>query len=128
MRFAISIPQYVSDGGFDPAGLRRYLARAERLGFHSAWTGEQLLGTMPHLSPIETMAFAAACTDRIRLGCAAFVSPLHNLVHLAKNLSTLDQLSLGRIDVAITTGGRFRPFAAFGVGPDDLVARFTEGL
>jgi hypothetical protein len=47
MRFAISIPQFVADGAFDPAGLRTYLARAEALGFDSAWTMEQVLGTMP---------------------------------------------------------------------------------
>jgi alkanesulfonate monooxygenase SsuD/methylene tetrahydromethanopterin reductase-like flavin-dependent oxidoreductase (luciferase family) len=47
MRFAISIPQFVADGAFDPAGLRAYLARAEALGFDSAWTMEQVLGTMP---------------------------------------------------------------------------------
>ena len=40
MRFAISIPQFVADGAFDPAGLRAYLARAEALGFDSAWTME----------------------------------------------------------------------------------------
>ena len=128
MDYAISIPQYVSDGSFDPGALRRYLARAEELGFSSAWTGEQVLGTMPHLSPLELMTYAAACTDRLRLGCAAFVSPLHNPVHLAKSVSTLDQLSRGRLDVAVTTGGRFRPFAAFGVDPGTFVSRFTEGL
>ena len=47
MRFAISIPQFVADGGFDPAGLPTYLARAEALGFDSAWTMEQVPGTMP---------------------------------------------------------------------------------
>ena len=47
MRFAISIPQYVADGTFNPAGFRAYLARAETLGFDSAWTGEQVLGSMP---------------------------------------------------------------------------------
>jgi alkanesulfonate monooxygenase SsuD/methylene tetrahydromethanopterin reductase-like flavin-dependent oxidoreductase (luciferase family) len=128
MRYAISIPQYVSDGSFDPGALRRYLTRAEELGFHSAWTGEQMLGTMPHLGPLELMAYAAACTDRIRLGCAALVSSLHGPVELAKSVSTLDQLSRGRVEVAITTGGRFRPFAAFGVDPDSFVSRFTEGL
>jgi len=128
MRYAIAIPQYVPDGTFDPWALRRYLIRAEDLGFHGAWAGEQLLGTMPHLSPIEVMTYAAACTDRIRIGCAAFVSTLHSPVQLAKSLSTLDQLSHGRLDIAITTGGRFRPFAAFGVEPDSFVSRFTEGL
>jgi probable F420-dependent oxidoreductase len=128
MRFAISIPQFVTDGAFDPAGLHRYLTAAEESGFDSAWTGEQLLGSMPHLNPLETLAFAAAYTDRIRLGCAAFVSSLHNPVHLAKSVSTLDQLSRGRLEIALATGGRFRPFAAFDADPATFVARFTEGL
>jgi probable F420-dependent oxidoreductase len=128
MRFAVSIPQFVADGTFDPAGLRAYLTRAEALGFDSAWTQEQVLGSMPHLGPIETMTYAAACTERLRLGCAVFVTPLHNPVHLAKSLSTLDQLSRGRIEVGVGIGGRARLSPAFGVDPGGLVARFTEGL
>src|SRR6266496_2613460 len=88
MRFAISIPQHVSDGAFDPAALRGYLARAEALGFESAWTQEQILGSSPRLGPIEVMSYAAACTERLRLGCAVFVTPLYGPVHLAK--STFD--------------------------------------
>jgi hypothetical protein len=33
MRFAISIPQAVADGSFDPTGMHAYLAQAEELGF-----------------------------------------------------------------------------------------------
>ena len=95
MRFAISIPQHVADGTFDPAALRAYLARAEALSFESAWTGEQVIGSMPHLGPIEMMSYAAACTERIRIGCIAFVSSLHNPLQLAKSMATLDQLSRG---------------------------------
>ncbi len=98
MRFAICVPQFVDDGSFDPSGLRAYLERAEALGFESVWTQEQVLGSIPFLSPIETMAYAAACTERLRLGCAVLVLPLHGPVHLAKSLSTLDQLSRGRIE------------------------------
>jgi probable F420-dependent oxidoreductase len=128
LRFAICVPQHVADGEFDPAGLRRYLARAELLGFESAWTQEQTLGSMPNLGPIETMTYAAACTERLRLGCAVFVTPQHSPVHLAKSLSTLDQLSRGRIEVGVGIGGRSRMFTAFGVDSGSLVARFNEGL
>ena len=97
MRFAIAIPQFHRDGAFDPAAFRAHLARTEALGFESAWTQEQVLGTKPFLGPMEVMAYAAACTERLRLGCAVFVTPLHSPLHLAKSLSTLDQLSRGRL-------------------------------
>lgn len=127
-QFAISIPQFVPDGTFDPAGFRAYLGRAEELGFHSGWTGEQVLGSMPHLGPVETLSYAAACTDRLRLGCAVFVTPLHSPLHLAKSISSLDQLSRGRVEVGVGTGGGFRMFSAFGVDGRHFVSRFTEGL
>ena len=129
MLWSIPIPQFVEDGEFDPPGFRGYLARAEALGFGSAWTQEQVLGSASSLSPLETMTYAAACTERLRLGCAVFVTPLHQPVHLAKSLASLDQLSRGRLEVGVGIGGRRRPFSAFEVEPDDgLVARFNEGL
>jgi probable F420-dependent oxidoreductase len=129
MRFAISIPQFYPDGEFDPAAFRAYFARAEELGFDSAWAQEQVLGgPAPVFGPAEAMTYAAACTQRLRLGCVVFVSTLHSPVHLAKSLSTLDQLSRGRIEIGVGTGGQGRPFAAFGVDPQRYIARFTEGL
>jgi Luciferase-like monooxygenase len=83
MKFAIAIPQFYADSEFDPGAFRAYFARAEELGFDSAWTQEAVLGAGPQLSPIETMTYAAACTERMRLGCVVFVSTLHSPVHLA---------------------------------------------
>jgi probable F420-dependent oxidoreductase len=128
MKFAIAIPQFYADGEFDPEAFRAYLARAEELGFDSAWTQEGTLGAGAQLGPIETMTYAAACTTRMRLGCAVFVSTLHSPVHLAKSISTLDQLSRGRIEVGVGTGGKGRPFAAFGADPKRYISRFTEGI
>ncbi|GAA1912951.1 LLM class flavin-dependent oxidoreductase [Streptantibioticus ferralitis] len=128
MRFAISIPQFYADGDFDPNAFRAYLTRVEQLGFDSAWAQEQTLGSKPLLGPIEIMTCAAACTQRLRLGCAVFVSTLHSPVHLAKSISSLDQISRGRIEIGFGTGGKGRPFAAFGVDPERYVARFTEGI
>src|SRR5215470_19148342 len=128
MRFAIAIPQFYADGEFDPSAFRAYLTRAEELGFDSAWTQEGILGQGPQFGPVEAMTFAAACTARLRLGCTVFVSTLYSPVHLAKSLSTLDQLSRGRIEIGVGTGGKSRPFAAFGVDPQRYVARFSEGL
>jgi len=128
MRFAISIPQFHADGSFDRPSFQAYLKRAEELGFESAWTGEQVLGSMPHLGPIEALTYAAALTGSIRLGCAMLVLPLYSPLHLAKSLASLDQLSRGRLEIGVALGGRFRMFSAFGVDPSGLVSRFTESL
>ncbi|NKQ56702.1 LLM class flavin-dependent oxidoreductase [Amycolatopsis sp. K13G38] len=129
MRFGISIPQGCADG-FDATAFRAYLRRAEELGFDSGWTQEQVLtmSGMPHLGATETMTYAVACTERLRLGCSVFVTPLHNPVHLAKSLATLDFLSGGRLEVGVGTGGQGRMFSAFEVDPTSLVSRFTEGV
>jgi len=128
VRFAVSALQYADHDGFDAGAFRAHLERAEELGFHSAWTQEQVLGAAGSLSPLETLTYAAACTDRIRLGCAVFVTPLHSPVHLAKSIASLDRLSGGRLEVGVAAGGRGRQFAAFGVDPESFVARFNEGL
>ena len=129
MRFGISIPQGAT-GRFDAEALRAYLRRAEELGFESGWTQEQILtmSGMPHVGAIETMTYAAACTERLRLGCSVFVSPLHNPVHLAKSLATVDYYSGGRLEVGVGTGGKGRMFSAFEVDPSRLVTRFIEGV
>jgi probable F420-dependent oxidoreductase len=129
MRFGIGIPQFFSDHEFDPEAFRRFLRRAEELGFESGWTQEQVLGASSQLSPLETMTYAAACTERLRVGCAVFVTTLHSPVHLANSLATLDQLSGGRLDVGVGSGGpRGGLFPAFGVDRERYIARFTEGI
>jgi alkanesulfonate monooxygenase SsuD/methylene tetrahydromethanopterin reductase-like flavin-dependent oxidoreductase (luciferase family) len=129
MRYAIGIPQQFTDGSFSPSEFRSYLARAEELGvFESAWTQEMVLGPAPQLAPLEVMTYAAACTSTLRLGCTVFVTTLHTPAHLAKALSSLDQLSGGRLEVGIGSGGPRRPFAAYGMSGDRWLSRFTEGV
>src|SRR6516165_10713005 len=129
MRFAISIPQYARDSRFDDGAFRAHLSRVEELGlFESAWAQEQVIGGAGSLAPLQTLTYAAGCTEKLRLGCAVFVLPLHNPLHLAKAISSLDCLSHGRVEVGVATGGAGRPFSAFGVDPDKPVARFNEAL
>ncbi len=127
VKFAISIPQ-LDPAGFDAAGVRSYLARAEELGFEGGWVLEQTVGEAPLLAPLELLAFAAACTERLRLGVAVLVSSLHDPLQLASAVTTVDRLSHGRLDVGVAPGGGFRKFAAFGVDKATFVSSFTEGL
>jgi probable F420-dependent oxidoreductase len=126
VRFAIAIPQVVPDGDFERTLFARYMAEAEQLGFESAWVQEHVLGTSSVLAPLETLTFAAAMTSTLRLGCAVFVSSVHSPVHLAKAVSSLDQLSRGRVELGLAVGEGSA--TGFGVGERERVGRFVEGL
>ncbi|MGH3098405.1 MAG: LLM class flavin-dependent oxidoreductase [Streptosporangiales bacterium] len=127
MRLSISVPQLDTDG-FDEAGVKAYLARAEELGFEGGWVMEQVIGPTPLIAPLEMLAYAAACTERLRLGVAVLVSSLHDPLQLAAAVTAVDRLSHGRLDVGVAPGGGFRKFSAFGVDHETFVSRFTEGL
>ncbi|EUA92090.1 luciferase-like monooxygenase family protein [Mycobacterium ulcerans str. Harvey] len=127
MRFSIAIPQLDTDG-FDAAGLRAYLARAEELGFEGGWGLEQIIGSSPLLAPLELLAYCAACTNRLRLGVAVLVTSLHDPLQLASSVTAVDRLSNGRLDLGVAAGGGSRKFAAFGVDRATHVSYFTEGL
>lgn len=127
VRFSISIHQFDS-AGFDAAGQRDYLTRAEELGFEGGWTLEQIVGEAPLLAPLELLAYAAACTEQLRLGVAVLVSSLHDPLQLASAVTAVDRLSHGRLDVGVAPGGGFRQFGAFGVEKATFISSFTEGL
>ena len=92
-RLAVGIPQTWTAGPLDRPALRRFLGRAEALGFEGAWVVEQVTGALASLEPVELLAWAAGVTERIRLGTAVLLTPLRSPVHLAKSLATVDQLS-----------------------------------
>ena len=127
VRFSISIPQRDTDG-FDELGFKSYLARAEELGFEGGWTLEQTIGPAPLIAPLELLAYAAACTTRLRLGVAVLITSLHDPLQLAANITAVDRLSHGRLDVGVAPGGGFRKFEAFGVDGATFISYFTEGL
>jgi len=125
---AVSIPQTFPSGPIDPERIRRYLVRAEALGFTGAWVVEQVVGTIPSLEPIALLTFAAAATRRLRLGAAVLLTALRTPLHTAKSLATLDQLSSGRLDVGVGLGGQPVVYPAFGLSAERRAARFAEGV
>ena len=124
----VAIPQTVLQGGFDVPKLRAFLARAEALGFESAWVVEQILGGIRSLEPVTLLTWAAACTERLRLAPAVLLTALRSPVHLAKALSSLDHLSGGRLTVGVGLGGNPKIYPAFGLLAARRAARFAEGL
>ena len=128
LKFGIAIPQILSALPVDTALLQRFLARAEALGYHSAWVQEQILGSAVTLEPVGLLTYAAALTRRLRLGSAVLLTPLRSPLQLAKSLSTLDHLSGGRLIVGVGLGGNTRIYPAFGLSAERRVRRFVEGI
>ncbi|MCI0437531.1 MAG: LLM class flavin-dependent oxidoreductase [Chloroflexi bacterium] len=124
----IAAPQIFMDGVVDMGLVRAYARRAEELGYHSLWTQEQIIGNTPVLEPVNMLSYLAAVTERIRLGVAVLVLTTRNPVHLAKQLSTLDQMSSGRLIAGVALGGRPAHYRLLDA-PTELRARhFVESL
>lgn len=128
VELGVAIPQTAPGGPLDPGAIRRFVTRAEELGFGSLWVVDhQTVGTLPSLDAIEALTFAAAVTTRLRLGTAVLLTGLRSPIHLARTLASLDQLSRGRLIVGVGLGGE-RAWRLHGLPTARRAARFTEGL
>ncbi len=56
------------------------------------------------LEPMVTLTYLAARTSTVRLGTAMLLLPQRNPVYVAKEVSTLDWLSGGRVDLGVGVG------------------------
>lgn len=128
--FGFPIPQVFLDGRADLGLVRRTLALGERLGFHSAWVQDQVAGDVPLHESLTLLAYAAALTTRVRLGVSVLVFPIRNPVHVAKVVSTLDNLSAGRMILGVGLGHVMASgfFRTYGVDNREAVRRFNEGI
>jgi probable F420-dependent oxidoreductase len=102
-------------GSVDARAIKRQAEIAEECGYYSLWPNEfyttvsevqKTYVDPPKLyDAIVTMAWAAAATQRIRITPSTIVLPLHEPITLARQISTLDAFSNGRITLGIGLGG-----------------------
>ncbi|MEE2703429.1 MAG: LLM class F420-dependent oxidoreductase [Myxococcota bacterium] len=105
---------------------------AEERGFHALWAAEHVVlfdeyasrypysndGRIPvapdagFLDPFCALNFLAAATSRIRLGTGICLVPQRNPVYTAKEVTTLDWLSGGRVDFGVGVGWLAEEFEA----------------
>jgi len=123
----IAIPQFFIDRPTDMELVRTCVRRAEALGYDSLWTQEQIIGDVPILEPLTLLSYVAALTSKLRLGVSVMVTPVRNPLQLAKSLSSLDQMSGGRLTVGVGVGATPQE-ATFGYDSQHRVRRFVEGL
>ena len=120
-----------------PEYLAAFSERAEEAGYASLWTFQRLLvpkgsGMEPvyHsvLDPMVALGYVAARTSRIRLGVAILNLPFVSPAYLAKQATTVDVLSGGRLDLGLGIGWMPEEFAATGASMARRGARAEEYL
>ncbi len=124
MRMGFAVPQ--SGSWATPDNQIEIARAAEALGYHEVWTFQRLLyaaeSTDARWSPVYrsvhdpliTLAYLAAHTTRVRLGVAVLNLPWYAPLVLAKQLTTLDVVSGGRLDVGLGLGWAAEEYAAAG--------------
>ena len=135
----------ISMGGA-PDIVERYVQTAESVGFASLWTSEHVVffedyaPTYPYaeggrppmetdtamMEPLNLLSFIAAKTKTVRLGTGVFLLPQRNPVYTAKETSTVDVLSGGRLDFGIGVGWLREEFEALNVPFEERGARCDE--
>jgi alkanesulfonate monooxygenase SsuD/methylene tetrahydromethanopterin reductase-like flavin-dependent oxidoreductase (luciferase family) len=105
------------------------LLLADQLGLEYAFISERHFMPFYRAStPSLLLAHLAALTSQIRLGVMAYTLALHNPVLLAEEISALDHLSGGRLEVGVGLGHRPQEIDAIGLPAEHRHAIFLECL
>jgi probable F420-dependent oxidoreductase len=127
-----AVPQFGQSAHLDAGELARFAATAEQLGADSLWVGDRLLAavnptvgyagkdTIPeqfrtNLDPFIALTVAATATTTARLGSSVLVAPWYPPVQLARQLTSIDVIS----------GGRLLPGFGMGWSPEEYQAAGT---
>ena len=105
-----------------------FVTRAEALGFESLWVQERIIGGVDSLEPVNLLSYAAALTQTAKLGASVLIPSTRNPVMLAKEITTLDHLSNGRLIVGVGLGGRVEQYHLFGAPSERRVGYFLESI
>jgi probable F420-dependent oxidoreductase len=120
----------------DPETLARRARLAEDAGFESLWVGDHIAlpadamdpADQPRLEVVVALTYLAAVTTRVRLAAGLIVLPQRQPVLLAKQLSTVDFLSNGRLVVGVGVGYVEPELRALGTTLAERSARTDEYL
>jgi alkanesulfonate monooxygenase SsuD/methylene tetrahydromethanopterin reductase-like flavin-dependent oxidoreductase (luciferase family) len=78
--------------------------------------------------PFTALAAAAAVTRRVRLATMIVIAPLRNTALLAKQASSIDAMSAGRLTLGLAVGARGEDYEVAGVESRGRGRRFAEQL
>lgn len=119
MKFGIGLPTGMEGlinpiPFFEPEMFVEVGRRAEQLGYDSVWGNDHYApqnyvrehhAAIPNFyEPLTVLTAVAATTTHVELGTAVLVLPMRDLVTVAKQATTIDQLSAGRLLLGVGIG------------------------
>jgi probable F420-dependent oxidoreductase len=140
MKLSVEFPSVSYREGGD--AVRRFAREMERIGYdHIDIFDHVVMGypgegrptgpypaQMPILEAFVTMAQIAAVTSRITIGTEVLVLPQRDPTLVAKQVSTLDTLSNGRIRLGVGVGWQESEYEALGENFKDRGKRMDEAI
>jgi probable F420-dependent oxidoreductase len=142
MKFGVSIPTCREGLVYRaPFATSRDIVRisevAEDLGFDAVW-GNDHITTQNYIKdkasrsnfyePITTLSYIAGKTRSVKLATGVLALPLRDIVILAKQVSTLDVLSEGRLILGVGLGAYREEAESLGIRSKDRRDMLDEGI
>ncbi|UDM52004.1 LLM class oxidoreductase [Cupriavidus sp. MP-37] len=106
--------------------------RAEALGFGALWMRDvpfydPAYGDVAQIfEPMVYIGYLAAATTRITLGTTGIVLPTREPMYLAKQATSLDQLSGGRLVLGLSSGDRESDYPMLGIDYESRGDRYRD--
>lgn len=107
---------------------------AEEWDFDGVWLAERHFAPPGGVRPVPSVVASpliiasaiAARTNRIRVGTAVLVLPLGHPVRMAEEVATIDNISLGRLDLGIGRSGLPWAYQGYDIPYSESRDRFSE--
>ncbi len=113
----------------NPDMTRANVSLAEKFEFDSLWMGDHIEFPVPILDPLLQIAQGAALSSKLTFGTGVYLLPMRHVVHVAKQLTSLDQLAEGRLIFGVGVGGEFAgEWEAVSVPTSERGARMSEAI
>lgn len=138
MKLSVVFPSVLYREG--PEGVSAFIRGVEQIGFDALDMFDHVVmgyptdtrpapfysPKMPIVEAFMLLSFAAAHTSRIALGTSVLVLPQRHPTLVAKQVSTLDTLSGGRVRLGVGTGWQASEYEALGEDFDNRGSRMDE--
>lgn len=115
-----------------PSLYREFLAEAElaeHLGFDAVWVSEHHFAEDNwNSATLPMLAAVAARTERVRLGTYVLLLALHDPLRVAEDLTGIDLISNGRLEIAVGAGPMEVECKVFGIDKNETFGRTYEAL